>query len=70
MKSLYERLKSAGCDLDSHESDLYVKDTPEARKIIRQYKQEAGILGDGLGIRRAVSQSDRWLDVDRSALLL
>ena len=35
--TLYEVLKAAGCDLDSHESDLYVKDTPEAREIVGRY---------------------------------
>jgi hypothetical protein len=40
IKDLYDRLKDAGCELDSHESDLYVKKTPEAVSIINQFQQE------------------------------
>lgn len=32
--TLYESLMAAGCEIDSHESDLYVKATPEARRIV------------------------------------
>ena len=32
--SLYSDLKAAGCKLDSHESDLYVKACPEACEIV------------------------------------
>jgi hypothetical protein len=35
--SLYQELKSAGCTLDSHESDLYVLDTKLARSILERY---------------------------------
>lgn len=33
--SLYD--EAAGCELDHHESDLYVKATPESSKIMRGY---------------------------------
>lgn len=36
--SLYSDLKAAGCKLDSHESDLYVKASPEACRIVRAAK--------------------------------
>lgn len=35
MPTLYEQLRGAGCDLDNHESDLYVRATPKAREIVR-----------------------------------
>jgi len=35
--SLYDKLKAAGQQLDHHESDLYVKRTPEADAIIRAH---------------------------------
>jgi hypothetical protein len=35
--SLYKDLKAAGCELDSHESDLYVKATPEALAILAEW---------------------------------
>lgn len=31
--SIYDRLKEAGLELDHHESDLYVRATPEAYKL-------------------------------------
>ena len=37
MTSLYHELKSAGIELDSHYSDLYVKDSPQARAIIQRH---------------------------------
>lgn len=33
MASIYEVLRDAGCTLDSHESDLYVLATEEARRL-------------------------------------
>lgn len=30
---IYAALKAAGCELDHHESDLYVKATPEAIRL-------------------------------------
>lgn len=34
--SIYKALKAAGCALDSHESDLYVRDSETARRIIKE----------------------------------
>lgn len=34
--TLYEQLKMAQCQTDNHYSDLYVKDTPNARAIFRK----------------------------------
>ena len=50
MLSIYERAKAAGikygrdsdCGMDSHESDLYLKDTPEARRIVEEWREESG----------------------------
>lgn len=35
--SLYQLLIAAGCEIDHHESDLYVKATSEASRIIESY---------------------------------
>jgi hypothetical protein len=35
--TLYERLRDAGCELGSHESDLHVRDTPDARAILAEF---------------------------------
>jgi len=55
-RTLYEDLVAAGIPTDSHESDLYVLDTPEARALLAKH----GKQGSGF-----VSQIDRrrWLDV-------
>ena len=57
--SLYQELKAAGCEMDSHESDLYVKATPEARTILARHPIQA-LQADSF-----VSQADGhvWLDV-------
>ena len=64
MKSLYQRLKDAGCKIDNHYSDLYVEATEPARKIIDEYKKENGLAGTGL-CSSFISQIDgkRWLDL-------
>lgn len=38
--SIYEALKKAGCEIDNHESDLYVRATPEARNTIAVYREK------------------------------
>ena len=60
-KNLYQRLKEAGCELDSWQSDLHVKSTPEAREVIAQFEAEGGITNkEGF-----TSQIDgaRWIDL-------
>lgn len=42
MITLYERLMEAECEIDHHESDLYVVATPKAREIVSQYAKEVG----------------------------
>lgn len=36
--TIYEALLAAGCQMDSHESDLYVAPSPDADRIIREWK--------------------------------
>ena len=35
--SIYDRLLSSSCEMDNHESDLYVKDTPRAREVMVEF---------------------------------
>lgn len=37
MNTLYQDLLMANVPTDSHASDLYVKDTPEARRILQDH---------------------------------
>jgi hypothetical protein len=57
-KSFYQTLKGLvpSDQLDHHESDLYVLDTPIARLVIRQFGRES------TGFKSAID-GKRWLDV-------
>lgn len=59
--TLYTDLKAARLDLDNHESDLYVRDTPEARAILAVHGKRV----DGHNVQRFTSQIDGkpWLDI-------
>lgn len=54
--NVYENLRTAGCEIDHHESDLYVMATPEAVAIVK---------ASGWTFERFRSQVDGrdWLDV-------
>lgn len=57
--SIYQALKDAGVPLDSHESDLYAKATPECLEILRIHKS------NGLCATPFKSEIDgsTWLDI-------
>lgn len=61
--TLYDEAKAAGLPMDSYESDLYLKDSPQARALLRRY---------GSGTERLfTSQTDGglWWDVPFQFLL-
>ena len=58
MPSPYQALRASGAPLDSHESDLYVKDTPEVRKIIAANPQSWSFSR----FRHQVTK-EMWLDL-------
>jgi len=37
-QAIYDELKACGAEIDSHESDLYVRETPETTAIIARHK--------------------------------
>lgn len=55
---IYEQLQAAGCEMDSHESDLYVKVTPESTAIVDSYQFKSNVT-------TFTSQIDgeRWYDI-------
>lgn len=59
--SLYRRLKKAGCEIGSWQSDLYVRATPEAVEIVKRYSEETGAK---ISHRGFVSKADglRWIE--------
>ena len=40
--SLYEEVVATGLPIDNHYSDLYIKDSPEARNILARYPSQKG----------------------------
>ena len=60
-KSLYERLVEAGCETDSWQSDLYVREIEMAKQIIRDFESEGGISNK----ENFISERDgqRWIDL-------
>lgn len=54
-RSLYQQLLAAGVELDSHESDLYAKVTPESTRIL----EDGGIDGADM----FTSDGERWYDL-------
>lgn len=60
--TLYEEMRAAGCEIDHHETDLYVKDTPEARAVLEAYK----VTGYGpvtVSAFRSEVDGAMWLDI-------
>ena len=57
-KTFYQTLKGLmpASFLDHHESDLYVRDTPIARLVIRQFGRESSAFTSKV-------DGQRWLDV-------
>lgn len=45
--TLYQQLKAIGAEIENHQSDLYVKSTPEVDKIIVEYAKEQGEFAPG-----------------------
>lgn len=56
-KDLYEDCVAAGLETDNHESDLYVKDCPKARELLKLWGYERP--------KSFISQIDNkiWLDI-------
>jgi len=61
-KSLYDKLKDAGQTLDHHESDLYVKWTPEAEAIIKAHGGTEAANARPFTYQRN-GKGERWIDV-------
>lgn len=58
-KTLFQTVKEMGLDWDSHETDLYIKCTPEANELIKNYRFKGNVT-------RFISKvGDRvpWFDV-------
>lgn len=58
---IYDELKAAGVPLDNHESDLYVKVTPESRRIVGEHLA-AGKIGMAPTFTSNIDGA-RWYDL-------
>ncbi len=56
--TIYEKVKTAGLEYDTHESDLYVKDGPEIQELLKDYKYRSNVTGFISNIDKK-----RWLDI-------
>lgn len=58
-ETLFQKIALAGIEFDHHESDLYIKDTPEAREILEQFELQ------NKNAQRFTSEIDKtpWIDV-------
>jgi hypothetical protein len=60
--SIYKRLKAAGCVIDNHESDLYVRDSDTARRIIREVNAVPS-LGKWATSTFRGTDGHQWIDI-------
>ena len=61
VETIYSRAKVAGLEMDTHEGDLYLKDTPEAREVIKADGRK--VDGWHISIFRSAIDGTPWLDV-------
>ena len=54
--SVYQKLKDAGCKMDSHESDLYVENTEVSQAIIKE-------CGHKLRLFRSCIDQALWISI-------
>ena len=59
-ETLYTLLVAAGCDIDHHESDLYVRATPEADAIIEAWQIKHGVNRE---VFRSAIDHSKWYDI-------
>lgn len=60
-ETLYQRLLAAGCELDHHATDLYVKRTDTSSEILYQYRKEGNPMV--CTVFEATDGSGLWYDV-------
>lgn len=61
--TLYQRILSAGIQHDHHESDLYVPDTPEVRRIIDETKHHTQRVFPSFINHIHPGKGEVWLDI-------
>jgi len=66
-RTLYEDCKAAGLEIDSHESDLYIRDSSVARRLLeihdKRGKRVYQVDGWNVSVFRSQIDNAAWLDV-------
>ena len=62
MRTIYQRATAAGIPMDHHESDLYLKDTPEARRILAEWRAESG-RDEFVTYFHDQETGEQWIDI-------
>jgi len=62
MQTIYQRATAAGIPMDHHESDLYLQDTPEARRILAEWRDESG-RDEFVTYFRDQETGEQWMDI-------
>lgn len=61
--SIYQRLLAAGCEMDNHESDLYVKVTKESSAVIQAWMKEGSGTVASPTIFTSNIDGQAWYDI-------
>jgi hypothetical protein len=59
-ETLFQKIVLAGVEFDHHESDLYLRDCPEAREILEEFPLNKS---NATTFRSEIEPRDMWLDV-------
>lgn len=61
MESIYTVLKQVGAEMDNHESDLYVKITPQTTEIVNAYYHRGDVRT--VSTFRSNLDSEMWFEI-------
>ena len=61
-RTIYQRLRAANCTIEGHESDLYVKATEAAKRIVQNWHDEKP-RGRSFGFFTDDIDHTRWIEI-------
>ena len=65
MPTIYELLRDAGCEIDSHQADLYVKATPKALEVLANYndRHESNCYKLTISLFPSAIDGTNWIEI-------
>lgn len=63
MDTIYTALRAAGCEIDSYESDLYVRDTETARTVISDWVHAGKLNWKSYSYFTCRRTNTQWIDI-------